>query len=127
MVTTVVTIPVEVEVTYSVVQDVLTLVEELLVLDELLLLDELLDLEWLLEELELLDLDEVLVVSVVHELMVGVVLLSVVWLQELVVGVVLDPVLLDLVSEDWVLVVFDSDLEVDAPQALLLDGVGTEL
>lgn len=83
---TVVRYPMEVEVTYLFVQDVLTLVEELLVLHELLLLDELLDLEELLEELELLNLDEALEVSVVHELMVGVVLPSVVWLQELVVG-----------------------------------------
>lgn len=66
--------------------------------------------------------------SVVQELVVGIVLLSVVWLQELTVGTVFDSVDLDLDSEDWVPVVFDSVvfdsvfLVVDAPQVLLLDG-----
>lgn len=54
--------------------------------------------------------------SVVHELMVGVVLLSVALLQELTVGEVFDSVL-----EDWILVVFDS--VVDPPQPPPLDEV----
>lgn len=74
---TVVKYPVEVEVSYLVVQEVLTLV------DEDLLLEELLDLDLEVEELQLLDLEELLLVVLddsvvfqVERLVVGVVLLS---------------------------------------------------
>jgi hypothetical protein len=85
---------VEVEVTYLVVQEVLTLVEEVL----------LLDLEVLCEWLELLDLEELLLLlSVVQTEVVGVVLLSVD--QTEVVGVVFDSVVfLEVVSTQVLLV-----------------------
>jgi hypothetical protein len=89
---------VEVEVTYLVVQEVLTLVEELLLLD--------LEVEWL----ELLDLEELLLLllSVDQTEVVGVLLLSVVHTEE--VGVVFDSVVfLEVVSTQPL-------LEDEAPQ-----------